>query len=154
MDNNDESVKYSSYTDAQKRATQKYRSNNKDKVNEQRKKYYQHRKEADPNFLEYKRQKAREYYQKKKGLTSQEPDVEQVADPVEEHTITQVDELVETISSSMIEPVIEVPVSEVPLPPPALDPDYIEVTEVPPKRTRKPRAKKAITDNNKLTYDA
>ena len=56
-------VKYSSYTEAQKRATQKYRSNNKDKVNEQRKKYYLQRKESDPNFLEYKRAKAREYYQ-------------------------------------------------------------------------------------------
>jgi hypothetical protein len=57
---------YSSYTDAQKRATKKYRENNKDKVNEQRKKYYQNRKTKDPNFLIYKRQKAKEYYAKKK----------------------------------------------------------------------------------------
>lgn len=57
---------YSSYTEAQKRATKKYRENNKDKVNEQRKKYYQNRKEKDPNFLIYKRQKAKEYYNKKK----------------------------------------------------------------------------------------
>lgn len=61
-------VKYSSYTDAQKKATKKYRENNKDKVNEQRKKYYLSRKEKDPNFLPYKRQKAKEYYQKKKEL--------------------------------------------------------------------------------------
>jgi hypothetical protein len=59
-------IKYSSYTPAQKRATQKYRENNKDKVNEQRKKYYQKRKDRDPNFLEYKRAKAKEYYQLKK----------------------------------------------------------------------------------------
>ena len=59
-------VKYSSYTPAQKKATQKYRLNNKEKINEQRKKYYQNRKEKDPHFLEYKRQKAREYYLKKK----------------------------------------------------------------------------------------
>lgn len=57
---------YSTYSQAQKRATQKYRINNKDKVNEQRKKYYLSRKEKDPNFLEYKRTKAKEYYQKKK----------------------------------------------------------------------------------------
>ncbi len=57
---------YSSYTEAQKRATKKYRENNKDKVNEQRKKYYQNRKAKDPNFLIYKRQKAKEYYNKKK----------------------------------------------------------------------------------------
>jgi len=66
----------SSYTEAQKRATEKYRHNNKDKVNEQRKKYYQTRKEKDPQFLEYKRMKSREYYLKKK-LTKPEdkPDV-------------------------------------------------------------------------------
>lgn len=58
------------YTDAQKRATQKYRENNKDKINAQRKKYYQERKEKDPSFLEYKRQKAKEYYAKKKFLIS------------------------------------------------------------------------------------
>lgn len=60
-------VKYSSYTDAQRKATQKYRNNNRDKVNEQRKKYYRIRKEHDPSFLEYKRTKAKEYYNKKKA---------------------------------------------------------------------------------------
>ena len=57
---------YSSYTDAQKRATQKYREANKEKVNERRKLYYQSRKTKDPEFLEYKRKKAREYYQRNK----------------------------------------------------------------------------------------
>jgi hypothetical protein len=66
-------IKYSSYTPAQKRATQKYRQNNKEKVNEQRKKYYQLRKEKDPQFLEYKRLKAKEYYQKRKELKAEEP---------------------------------------------------------------------------------
>ena len=65
-ENKDVIIKYSSYTEAQKRATKKYRENNKDKVNEQRKKYYQKRKEEDPNFLNYKREKAKEYYKKKK----------------------------------------------------------------------------------------
>jgi hypothetical protein len=59
-------IKYSSYTEAQKRATQKYRHTNKEKVNLQRKVYYQMRKENDPNFLLYKRQKAKEYYLRKK----------------------------------------------------------------------------------------
>jgi hypothetical protein len=57
---------YSSYTEAQKRATAKYREANKEKVNAQRKKYYESRKEKDPDFLQYKRDKAREYYLKKK----------------------------------------------------------------------------------------
>jgi len=65
-------IKYSSYTPAQKRATQKYRLNNKEKVNEQRKKYYLLRKEKDPEFLEYKRLKAKEYYQKRKELKDME----------------------------------------------------------------------------------
>ena len=64
----DETKKH--YTLAQKKATQKYRENNKDKINAQRKKYYQERKEKDPSFLEYKRQKAKEYYAKKKFLIS------------------------------------------------------------------------------------
>jgi hypothetical protein len=59
-------VKYSSYTPAQKKASQLYRQNNKEKINLQRKKYYQKRKESDPTFLEYKRIKAKEYYEKKK----------------------------------------------------------------------------------------
>ena len=69
-------IKYSSYTPAQKRATQKYRENNKIKVNEQRKKYYQNRKERDPEFLEYKRMKAKEYYMIKKmsKIIINEPD--------------------------------------------------------------------------------
>lgn len=45
---------------------QKYRIANREKINEQRKKYYQTRKEADPKFLEYKRMKSKEYYERKK----------------------------------------------------------------------------------------
>jgi hypothetical protein len=66
-DKPDGEVKFSSYTVAQKNATKKYRANNKEKVNEQRKLYYKARKEKDPNFLEYKRQKAKEYYLRKKN---------------------------------------------------------------------------------------
>lgn len=56
----------STYSPAQKRATQKYRQTNKEKVNLQRKVYYQMRKDKDPDFLLYKRQKAKEYYLRKK----------------------------------------------------------------------------------------
>ena len=76
---------YSTYSPAQKRATQKYRINNKDKVNEQRKKYYITRKEKDPEFLAYKRAKAKEYYQKKKGISK--PDIVIVTVPVVEEII-------------------------------------------------------------------
>ena len=47
-------------------SNQKYRMANREKINEQRKKYYQTRKEADPKFLEYKRMKSKEYYERKK----------------------------------------------------------------------------------------
>jgi len=51
-------------------ANQKYRIANREKINEQRKKYYQIRKEADPKFLEYKRMKSKEYYDRKKAKKS------------------------------------------------------------------------------------
>ena len=70
-------TKYSSYTPAQKRASQLYRQKNKDKINEQRKKYYQMRKAKDPQFLEYKRMKAKEYYEKKKLDKVVIPDVKE-----------------------------------------------------------------------------
>jgi hypothetical protein len=47
-------------------SNQKYRIANREKINAQRKKYYQVRKEADPKFLEYKRMKSKEYYERKK----------------------------------------------------------------------------------------
>lgn len=71
----DEIIIKKKYTEAQKRATKKYRENNKEKVNAQRKLYYNQRKEKDPNFLEYKRIKAKEYYQKKKSI---KPNVEEI----------------------------------------------------------------------------
>ena len=48
-------------------SNQKYRLANREKINEQRKKYYLVRKEADPKFLEYKRMKSKEYYDRKKA---------------------------------------------------------------------------------------
>ena len=47
-------------------SNQKYRIANREKINAQRKVYYQTRKEADPKFLEYKRTKSKEYYERKK----------------------------------------------------------------------------------------
>lgn len=76
-------IKYSSYTPAQKKANEKYREINKDKINDQRKKYYQVRKEKDPDFLTYKRQKAKEYYIRKKNNKAviKEPVIEVVKEP-------------------------------------------------------------------------
>lgn len=89
-------IKYSSYTEAQKKATQKYRENNKEKVNEQRKKYYQNRKIKDPNFLEYKRLKAKEYYQKKKlNATKKDKIIEDFVDNIID--VEQIDGLMKLI---------------------------------------------------------
>ena len=112
------SVRYSSYTPAQKRATQKYRANNKDKVNEQRKAYYESRKEADPEFLAYKREKAKEYYQRKKTAIATVPEViipesdapldVQVSEPV-----PVIDDVVpESIIDAIPEVIADVPVEQ------------------------------------------
>lgn len=71
-----EENKKTKYTEAQKKAILKYRINNKDKINAQRKAYYEKRKNSDPTFLEYKRNKAREYYQRKKDI--KKPKLEEV----------------------------------------------------------------------------
>ena len=129
------SVRYSSYTPAQKRATQKYRANNKDKVNEQRKAYYEARKEADPEFLAYKREKAKEYYQRKKA--SVPASTESYTGPMDEEPATPmldasiiptVTPLVESPLDNGIEIIPDVPV------------------EVPSAKVKKPRAprKKAV----------
>jgi len=112
------SVRYSSYTPAQKRATQKYRANNKDKVNEQRKAYYESRKEADPEFLAYKREKAKEYYQRKKTTVATVPEVlmpesdapldVQVSEPV-----PVIDDVVpESVIDAIPEVIADVPVEQ------------------------------------------
>jgi len=133
-------VIYSSYTDAQKRATKKYREANREKVNEQRKKYYERRKEKDPNFLQYKRDKAKEYYIRKKESKDIELD-----EPVDELVV--IDEPEPELAWSkpnlkiedLQDVLINLEVLEVP-----------EVPEVPPtpkpKTTRKPRTKKEIKD--------
>jgi len=118
-------VKYSSYTDAQKKATKKYRSNNRDKVNEQRKKYYIERKLNDPTFLEYKRTKAKEYYIRKK--------------------IDKKDEIIEEVKPSEVievkveEPIVEEVKQEVPVVIQAI-PETIDapiIGEPKPKRSKK-----------------
>jgi hypothetical protein len=58
-------------------------------VNEQRKKYYHDRVKNDPEFVEYKRQKAREYYQRKKQEKSPSPTT--VSDVKEESTELPID---------------------------------------------------------------
>ena len=72
--------KKTSYTESQKKAILKYRENNRDKINNQRKKYYEERKKNDNEFMEYKRVKAREYYQRKKNI-DKEPELPPTAPP-------------------------------------------------------------------------
>ena len=103
---------YSSYTESQKKATLKYREKNRDKVNEQRKLYYKQRKENDPQFLEYKRTKSREYYQRKKS--EKEIDV-RIDEPKEDEVKVE-------------EPVIEEHIEELPV---------IEEVKEKPKRQKK-----------------
>lgn len=98
-------VIYSSYTESQKKATLKYREKNREKVNEQRKIYYKQRKENDPQFLEYKRAKSREYYQRKKSEKGiDEPKEEEKVEvelsvidskPIEEEVVEEVKEVKE-----------------------------------------------------------
>ena len=140
---NPSSVRYSSYTPAQKRATQKYRANNKDKVNEQRKAYYEARKEADPEFLAYKREKAKEYYQRKKAsLPASIPDAEQLlpedmnsayTGPMDEEPQTPMPESVIESLPAIIESPLDSGIADVPV-------------EVPSAKVKKPRAprKKAV----------
>jgi len=128
MEPEQEPVKvYSSYTEAQKRATKKYRELNKEKVNAQRKKYYDERKAKDPEFLNYKREKAKEYYIKKKSLKSDNQF--EVLDEVPEI----IEEVKEEEKPSLV--VITEPEEEE-------APPFEDLKLVKPKAPRKPRAKK------------
>lgn len=105
-------------SEAQKKATKKYRDNNKEKVNLQRKKYYKDRIASDPEFVEYKRQKAKEYYHRKKALQQDKELIQELP-----------------IKSIEIEEVEQLPISEV------IIIEEIEA-EKPKKRTRVPRKPK------------
>jgi len=127
MEPEQEPVKvYSSYTEAQKRATKKYRELNKEKVNAQRKKYYDERKAKDPEFLNYKREKAKEYYIKKKSLKSSNQ-----FDILADHPEEEVKE--EEEKPSLV--IVTEPEEEE-------APPFEELKLVKPKAPRKPRAKK------------
>lgn len=99
-------IVYSSYTPAQKKATTKYRTENKEKVNEQRKKYYKERVEKDPNFLDYKRDKAKEYYSRKK--TNNKSEEIPISIPTTEDKKEE-QEKSDTIIHPETQPVIEIP---------------------------------------------
>jgi len=90
---------YSSYTPAQKKATLKYREQNKDKINSQRKEYYKKKVEEDPLFLEYKRKKAKEYYDRKKASKSKSPIT--LSEPVKVVDVKPVE------PEPVVEPVVE-----------------------------------------------
>lgn len=132
----EEIKKKTKYTEAQKRATLKYRENNRDKVNKQRKIYYENRKKNDPSFLEYKRAKAREYYQKKKVPKNDEK-VEKVENT--ELPITNKDEEIKPLIDEF-KPILE-----------TIQEDKIEVIEHPvidenkKEKTKRKYTKKIIT---------
>ena len=123
-------VKYSSYTDAQKKATQKYRLENKEKVNLQRKNYYIDRKEKDPTFLDYKRLKAREYYIKRKAINS-------MIDKAECGNVTSV----------QVDPFTECTIVPDYIPDSILIPDNVSVHS-PLQKVKIPRKKSIIKINN------
>jgi G:T/U-mismatch repair DNA glycosylase len=110
-----EEIKKSTYTDAQKRATKKYRENNKEKVNLQRKLYYQNRKNKDPNFLLYKRQKAKEYYTKKKQMKEVDKKLKETPQELLDMAIdkTELNKIIEQVleeNKENIEPKQELPI--------------------------------------------
>jgi len=128
-------TKYSSYTPAQKRASQLYRQKNKDKINEQRKKYYQTRKATDPKFLEYKRLKAKEYYEKKK--------LNKVISPLPEVNTEMKEPEIE--QPKLVEQIIEqVSKMEITTPEPSFQPS------TPLKGKRSSKSKKLKTDLEKV----
>ena len=107
-----------SYTDAQKKAVSKYRNKNKDKVNEQRKKYYADRKD-DEEFMNYKRSKAKEYYHRRKARLEKEKEnnnilVTPIETPIETPNIVSSDEEGETTSEDEDKQNIVVNIPDVP----------------------------------------
>jgi len=98
---------YSSYTESQKKATLKYREKNKDKVNEQRKIYYQQRKENDPDFLKYKRAKSREYYQRKKEAKMNNDNIDLVKIDIENEPEIVIEEVKQDEGTGPEIPIIE-----------------------------------------------
>ena len=136
---------FSSYTDAQKRATEKYRQENREKINEQRKKYYQTRKETDPEFLKYKREKAREYYLKKKGLNKEDTEEPKLVEEIVAVELP-IEELTEALDSMTMNPIFtETKETDTTI-------DIIPATED-PKKKRSPgillKNKKKKTDEEK-----
>lgn len=143
-------IKYSSYTDSQKRATKKYRENNKDKVNEQRKKYYYDRKAKDPSFMLMKRNKAKEYYYKKKSKKVDEPKEEVKLEAKEDGEEVKEEVKEEPKPEVITMTLVDVPTNE------DLTASEDESKKPKPKRTYKPRAKKNksfIVENPKDNSD-
>jgi len=133
---------YSSYTEAQKRATAKYREANKEKVNAQRKKYYESRKEKDPDFLQYKRDKAKEYYLKKKQskvdiIDDSNIELVKIDEPVE----PEIEETIEEHWQKKSQARDQVPEPDEEKPPLAWSNDEVIVNPV-IKKERKPRTPK------------
>jgi hypothetical protein len=130
------------YTDAQKKATKKYRENNIEKVKAQRKLYYEKRKTRDPGFLEYKRNKAKEYYHIKKIPKT----VKEFQDLKEKVVLDTTNELLEDVKN-YFENIIDniSPVKEVLNDEPLIDIEILPVVEKPDnKRKRGKKAKLSL----------
>ncbi len=113
----------------------------RERLNEQRKKYYIAKKEKDPNFLEYKRMKAKEYYMKKKAERQLEVYDVQPTEPVDVPVIDKVKpKTVRTKKEPIPEPIPE-PVPDH-IQEPIIEPEPVVVE----KKHRTRKAKKTTTD--------
>jgi len=161
-------IKYSSYTPAQRKASEQYRLKNKDKINAQRKLYYQQKKLADPVYALSKKYKAKEYYEMKKAketiknitsLYSEEaelsPEAEQLIIKILGHMLTIEDKYKkiqddlykkqneETKEETKEEPIQATEEIKIELPTPEIKTEPIELTEVlKPRNKRVPKQKK------------
>lgn len=93
-----EEKKKSTYGEAQKRAIKKYMDNNREKINAQRREYYKTKRDTDPNYVKYKRDKAKEFYNRKKNKI-----VEDDKEIVKETPNEGINEFLSVISDSLKE---------------------------------------------------
>jgi len=143
---------YSSYTPAQKKATLKYRELNKEKINTQRKEYYKKKVVDDPAFLEYKRKKAKEYYDRKKLLKDKStllvtPEPEPTPEVVEVKPEVTKPEVTEPVKPEVVEPVKKVKVKKVKV----IIPNNIIHEVVPPTIVDTPSIVVEVVDKKKKT---
>lgn len=97
----EEKKKKSTYSEAQKRAIKKYMDNNREKINAQRREYYKTKKDNDPNYVKYKRDKAKEFYNKKKLVNVIKETVEDIKDDIKEEIKETIEDIKEDIKDNV-----------------------------------------------------